>query len=93
MKRDISKYIENVKKIIDNHNLGQIGAYCRWLWQPTDSAKPHRDLGLNEYGCADAANILYMIGKFEDAIKTFVIVQTVYPKNSKKWIDSALDKI
>lgn len=64
MKRDISKYIENVKKIIDNHNLGQIGAYCRWLWQPTDSAKPHRDLGLNEYGCADAANILYMIGKF-----------------------------
>ena len=36
---------------------------------------------------------LYMIGKFEDAIKTFVIVQTVYPNLSKKWIDSALDKI
>ncbi len=35
----------------------------------------------------------YMIGKFEEAIKTFVIVQTVYPNLSKKWIDSALDKI
>jgi hypothetical protein len=36
---------------------------------------------------------LYMIGKFEEAIKTFVIVQTDYPNLSKKWIDSALDKI
>ena len=64
MKRDITKYIENAKRIIDKHSLGEIGAYSRWLWQPEDDTKPRRDLGLNEYGCADAANILYMIGAF-----------------------------
>ena len=64
MKRDITTYIKTAKKIIDSHSLGETGAYSRWLWQPEDVEKPHRDLGLNEYGCADAANILYMIGAF-----------------------------
>jgi len=64
MKRDITKYIEDTKKIIERHNLGQTGAYCRWLAKPDDEEKTRRNLGLNEYGCADAANILYMIGEF-----------------------------
>lgn len=64
MKRDITKHLENVKKIIDAHQLGRKGAYCRWLWQPEDPSKPRRQLGINEYGCADAANTLYMIGAF-----------------------------
>jgi hypothetical protein len=38
--------------------LGQPGAYARWLWGED------RELGVNEYGCADAANILYTIGDF-----------------------------
>jgi len=64
MKYDITPYIENTKKIIERHNLGESGAYSRWIWQPEDETKARRKLGLNEYGCADAANILYMIGAF-----------------------------
>lgn len=64
MKRDITKHLENVRQIIARHQLGRSGAYCRWLWQPADPGKPRRQLGINEYGCADAANTLYMIGAF-----------------------------
>lgn len=59
--RDISKIIQNAKQVIDAHSLGETGAYCRWLWQ---NEAGNRELGINEYGCADAANILYMIGAF-----------------------------
>jgi len=57
----ITPFIENAKKIIASHNLGRVGAYRRWNWQ---NAQGNRELGLNEYGCADAANTLYMIGAF-----------------------------
>ena len=46
--------------IVASHELGE-GKYTRWLWQ---DAKGNRQLGNNEYGCADAANILYTIGEF-----------------------------
>ncbi len=42
------------------HALGD-GAYARRLWQ---NAAGDRELGANEYGIADAANILYTIGEF-----------------------------
>lgn len=58
---DIRKWINEIPKILDSHNLGSPGAYRRWNWQPPGSERP---LSLNPYGCADAANILYTIGKF-----------------------------
>ena len=51
--------IEIILHSVEQHKLGT-GAYCRWLW---DNGKG-RNLGLNEYGCADAANILYTVGRF-----------------------------
>lgn len=48
------------------HALEQKGSYCRWLWEGGiwgDGGEP-RELGKNEYGCADAANILYTINDF-----------------------------
>ena len=58
---DIAEFIASVAQIVTTHNLGSPGAYRRWNWQ--DSAST-RDLSLNPYGCADAANILYTIGRF-----------------------------
>ena len=55
-------YIDDlVKKILDcveRHKLDTPGEYARWLWGEG------RELGVNEYGCADAANILYTLGYF-----------------------------
>lgn len=72
---DLRRLIHDFETIIANHSLGKPGAYRRWNWQPasaTQSGKPdparlsadQRDLGINPYGCADAANILYTIGCF-----------------------------
>ena len=61
MKRiDMSRFIRDTKKTVESHYLGN-GAYCRWLWQNEQGT---RRLGINEYGCADAANILYSINEF-----------------------------
>ncbi len=60
MNRNVDKIIEMAQKSVDEHRLGP-GKYCRWLWQ---DAKGDRNLDSSEYGCADAANILYMIGNF-----------------------------
>ena len=51
--------IANVQKIVERHKLAE-GAYARW----TMSDGTDRNMGINEYGCADAANILYTIGAF-----------------------------
>jgi hypothetical protein len=71
---DLNLLINSIETIIANHNLGKPGAYRRWNWQSTrkpgekeDPARltsDQRDLGVNPYGCADAANILYSIGRF-----------------------------
>ena len=59
MKKNIKPLIKNIKKIVERHQLTH-GAYVRWtLDNGTD-----RNMGINEYGCADAANILYTIGDF-----------------------------
>ena len=60
MQLDITRHLENVEKIIASHQIAA-GQYSRWLWQDKTGS---RKLGINEYGCADAANILYMIGRF-----------------------------
>lgn len=57
---DLQPIIDNVLKRIEMHKVGQ-GQYARWIWQ---NANGTRELGVNPYGCADAANILYMTGHF-----------------------------
>ena len=61
-KLDIRPIISAMAATVKSHELKDIpGAYCRWLWQ---NAKADRELGINEYGCADAINILYTINEF-----------------------------
>ena len=60
-KLDIRPIIKAVKETVQSHELEQKGAYCRWLWQDGNNT---RKLGINEYGCADAVNILYTINDF-----------------------------
>lgn len=58
---DLRPLVSEMKKSVQKHYLGD-GKYCRYLWQAEDGS---RKMGNNEYGCADAANILYTIGEFE----------------------------
>lgn len=58
---NIDQLIAKVRRIVDRNRLDE-GVYSRWLWQNEQGT---RELGVNEYGCADAANILYTIGDFE----------------------------
>jgi len=58
---NVDRLIEKIAQIVERHKLDE-GVYSRWLWQ---NEKGDRELGKNEYGCADAANILYTIGAFE----------------------------
>jgi hypothetical protein len=60
---NLSPFISDVEAIVASHNLGRPGAYRRWRAASQAGSTP-RDLGLNPYGCADAANILYTIGRF-----------------------------
>ena len=63
MKRlDARQIIGAVRDTVKRHELSDSGAYCRWLWQ---NEKGNRELGINEYGCADAVNILYTINDFD----------------------------
>ena len=55
--RSYDSLIERIKQVVDKHYLGD-GAYARYLWQTKDNS---RKMGINEYGCADAMNILYSI--------------------------------
>lgn len=57
---DIQPLIEKARRTVESHRVRE-GEYCRWLWQ---NEEKNRDLGVSEYGCADAANILYTIGDF-----------------------------
>lgn len=56
----IQDIIDHIEHAVQAHRLAD-GQYSRWLWQ---NPKGNRELGLNPYGCADAANILYTINRF-----------------------------
>jgi hypothetical protein len=56
---DFREFINDAEKDVNNHLLGN-GAFARWIKQNDDE---NRDLGINEYGCSDAINILYMLDK------------------------------
>ena len=58
---NLDSFIAQTLQCVQKHNLEKPGEYARWLWGE------NRNLGLNEYGCADAANILYSIGSFPSA--------------------------
>lgn len=60
MNRNIDTLIEAILTTVEEHKLAP-GKYARWLIQ---SSQGNRDMGSSEYGCADAANILYSVGKF-----------------------------
>lgn len=50
--------IREIEACVARHKLTEDGEYARWTFGEG------KDLGRNEYGCADAANILYTIGAF-----------------------------
>lgn len=66
MNRNIDNIIDMIEKSVEDHCLGS-GKYARWRWQ---NEKGNRNLDSSEYGCADAANILYTIGKFPRDLET-----------------------
>lgn len=57
---NLDSLIDKIHAVVKSHYLGN-GAYARYLWQ---DAEESRKMGINEYGCADAMNILYSIGRF-----------------------------
>ena len=57
---DITSLIDKIEKIVERHYLGD-GKYARFAFQ---DEKCTRNMGVNEYGCADALNILYTICRF-----------------------------
>lgn len=59
--RNIDGLIKKISKIVENHKISE-GRYSRYIW---NNENGDRKMGINEYGCADAANILYTIGEFE----------------------------
>lgn len=73
MKKDINQLIARVKSVLRRHEI-RPGAYARWGWNDENNS---RDMGVNEYGCADAANILYTIGEFPKK-----------PEERKNWIET-----
>lgn len=60
MELNINPIIEKVRSTVENHKLFDLGCYARFRWMENGRVQ----LGeLNEYGCADAANIRYTIGE------------------------------
>ena len=60
-RRNIDPLIEQIRKCIDRHYLGTPGAYTRY------TVGERADGKINEYGVADAANLLYTINDFRQA--------------------------
>lgn len=58
---NIDNIIKKISDTVASHRMENDGEYTRWIWQNKENS---RKLGLNEYGCADAVNILYTIGEF-----------------------------
>ena len=70
----IEKTVQDILEILIRHELGP-GQYARYLQQ---DEKQSRVMGLNPYGCADAANILYTLGYLpEDPELRFACVETL----------------
>jgi len=57
---DLAPLLARVERIVARHEAGAPGVYARWLWPDADG---RRELGPNPYGSADAANLLYTLGR------------------------------
>ena len=53
---NIDPIVVKVLETVKSHELST-GAYAKWT-----IPEPGRNMGVNEYGCADAANLLYTVG-------------------------------
>ncbi len=72
MARNIDNLLSFVLLAVKEHSLG-LGKYARWRI-PAEN----RNMGTNEYGCADAANILYTLGLLpEDADERRAFIATL----------------
>jgi hypothetical protein len=58
---DLRPILAAVHSVLERHALGRPGAYARWT---LPHEKQERHFGLDPYGCADAANLLYTLGHF-----------------------------
>jgi hypothetical protein len=61
MMLDLGELIDRMEATVESHALGVPGAYTRYTRPDPANA---RNVGLDPYGVADAANILYTIGRF-----------------------------
>ena len=59
---NLDPLIQEIAHCVETHRL-KTGSYARWIFGYFKDGRP-KDRGRNEYGCADAANILYSIGQF-----------------------------
>jgi hypothetical protein len=60
---DLRNLIHVVERTVASHNLGRAGAYRRW-GSPGSRLAGAPELGINPYGVADSANLLYTINHF-----------------------------
>lgn len=58
--RDIEPLLEKIRQTVASHKLAGEGEYTRWMYTLPAGEEPR----VNEYGVADAANILYSLGDF-----------------------------
>jgi hypothetical protein len=70
---ELQPFLDTVESLVAEHALGPPGAYARWT---RPSAAGPRDLCLNPYGCADAVNLLFTLGKLPAS-----------PEERSAWID------
>ena len=79
MTTDMQPIIRKTRESLAAHCIAP-GQYRRWTRKPSwcdDS------LGINAYGCADAANILYTIGEFpQDDAERSAFVRTLHTHSS-----------
>ena len=59
MQKNINPLLQNIRKIVERHQI-TAGGYALCTFDDGTG----KDSGINAYGCADAANILYTIGDF-----------------------------
>ncbi len=83
---NIQNLIDIIKDTVMAHRLDKDGEYARYLWQ---NDAMDRKLGLNEYGCADAINILYTINDFvtddESRKKHIMVLQSMQNPETGKF--------
>lgn len=71
---DMRVFVDRALAIVESHDVGA-GGYARWAWQdPFDS----RALGINEYGCADAINILYTLNALPEATRRAALAEALH---------------